>query len=228
MKKILFTLVLIIGFILPRVAVAQFGNVKTIHVTPENAKIFYNGHEVGNGTYQIKFKKSDDFAVLKFEAPGYITKTVKVFKNNPNKTISFSLSKDEAMANSIGGEDGVDVANKFFLVQAKDGMTENDVWKRIVNIAINYFENVEVMDKDAGWIKTAWVYDNFSSQSVRTRLEIRHQYSGGDQLSYKVKLYSEIAEGSTKKDEDFQQYDRVLRKYNDIVTELQTMVGHGL
>ncbi len=227
MKKILFTLVLVIGFILPRVAVAQFGNVKTIHVTPEDAKIFYNGHEVGNGTYQIKFKKSDDFAVLKFEAPGYISKTVKVFKSNPNKTISFSLSKDEALANSIGGEDGVDIANKFLSVQAKDGMTEDDAWKRIVNIAINKFENVEVMDKDAGWIKTAWIYDSFSSQSIRTRLEIRYQYTGSERLTYKVKLYSEIAEGVTKKDEDFQQYDRVLRKYSDIVSELQTMLGQG-
>ena len=227
MKKLLFV-ILVMGFILPKMAMAQFGNVKTIFVTPDNAKIFYNGHEVGSGTYQIKFKKNDDFAVLKFEAPGYITQKVKVFRSNPNKTLSFTLSKDEAMANSIGGEDGVDVANKFFLVQAKEGLSENDVWKRIVNIAINKFENVEVMDKDAGWVKTAWIYDNFTNQSVRTRLEIRYQYSGSDQLTYKVKLYSEIAEGSTKKDEDFQPYDRVLRKYNDIVTELQTMVGHGL
>ena len=40
---------------------------KTIHVLPENAKIFYNGQEVGNGSYEIKFKRGDDFVVLRFE-----------------------------------------------------------------------------------------------------------------------------------------------------------------
>ena len=215
------------GFVVPRTALAQFGNVKTIYVTPEEAKIFYNGHEVGNGTYQIKFKKSDDFAVLKFEAPGYITKKVKVFRNNPNKTLSYNLLKDEAMASSVGGEDGVDIANKFFVVKAKEGLAAEDVWKRIVNVAINHFENVEVMDKDAGWIKTAWIYDDFTGQYVRTKLEIRSQYSTDSQSTYKVKIYSEISEDCSKRDEDFQQYNRVLRKYNDVITELQTVIGHG-
>ena len=63
MKKLLFV-ILVMGFILPKMAMAQFGNVKTILVTPDNAKIFYNGHEVGSGTYQIKFKKNEDFAEL--------------------------------------------------------------------------------------------------------------------------------------------------------------------
>ena len=135
--------------------------------------------------------------------------------------------RDEAMANSVGGEDGVDIANKFFIIKAKDELTEMDVWKRIVNVASNHFENIETMDKDAGWIKTAWVYDDFPGQSVRTKLEIRSQYSTDDKLTYKVKVYSEISESNTKKDEAFEQYDRVLRKYNDLVNELQTTIGHG-
>ena len=224
MKKLLFTVLLMVGFILPKTVFAQ---TKTIYVTPEEAKIYYNGHEVGNGTYQIKFKRSDDFAIFKFEAPGYITKKVKVFRTNPNKTLTYALLKDEAMANSVGGEDGVDIANKFFVIKAKDGLSEMDVWKRIVNIAINHFENIETMDKDAGWIKTAWIYDDFPGQSVRTKLEVRSQYSSDDKLTCRVKVYSEISESNTKKDEAFQQYDRVLRKYNDIVTELQTTVGQG-
>ena len=224
MKKLLFTLILMMGFVVPRTISAQ---TKTIYVTPEEAKIFYNGHEVGNGTYQIKFKRTDDFAVFKFEAPGYITKKVKVFRTNPNKTLTYTLLRDEAMANSVGGEDGVDIANKFFVIKAKNGLTEMDVWKRIMNIAINHFENIETMDKDAGWIKTAWVYDDFPGQSVRTKLEIRSQYSTDDVLTYKVKVYSEISDGNSKKDEAFQQYDRVIRKYNDIITELQTTIGHG-
>lgn len=224
MRKLLTIMLVMAGIAIPMRTMSQ---TKTIYVTPEEAKIFYNGHEVGNGTYQVKFKRTDDFAIFKFEAPGYITKKVKVFRTNPNKTLTYNLMRDEAMANSVGGEDGVDIANKFFIIKAKDELTEMDVWKRIVNVAINHFENIETMDKDAGWIKTAWVYDDFPGQSVRTKLEIRSQYSTDDKLTYKVKVYSEISESNTKKDEAFEQYDRVLRKYNDLVNELQTTIGHG-
>jgi len=49
--------------------------------------------------------------MLKFEAPGYITKEVKLLKNNPNKTIAYKLWEDETEKNSIGREMG-DFANK--------------------------------------------------------------------------------------------------------------------
>ena len=88
MKKNLLVLVIAI-FVLAFCSSSIFAQTKTIFVTPETAKIYYNGHEVGNGTYQIKFKKKEDFAVLKFEAPGYIPRTVKLFRNNPKNTISY-------------------------------------------------------------------------------------------------------------------------------------------
>ena len=144
MRKLLTIMLVMAGIAIPMRTMSQ---TKTIYVTPEEAKIFYNGHEVGNGTYQVKFKRTDDFAIFKFEAPGYITKKVKVFRTNPNKTLTYNLMRDEAMANSVGGEDGVDIANKFFIIKAKDELTEMDVWKRIVNVAINHFENIETMDK---------------------------------------------------------------------------------
>ena len=56
-------------------------------------------------------------------------------------------------------------------------MTEDVIWKRLMNIAVNNFENVEVRDKAAGWIRTAWVQTKFAYQVVRTRLEIRLQFA---------------------------------------------------
>ena len=199
---------------------------KTVYVTPETAKIYYNGHEVGNGTYQIKFGRDDDFVVLKFEAPGYISRTVKLFKDNPKNTIAYELFADEAMLNSIGADEGVDLANKYFSITCKQGMSEDVVWKRLMNVAITNFENVEVRDKSAGWIKTGWVNTSFAYQIVRTRMEIQLQFTGENELSYRVKISSEIADKDCGfYDQCFIKYARILRKYEQVISELQTTIG---
>ena len=205
---------------------SAFAQTKTIHVIPETAKIFYNGHEVGNGSYQIKFSRKDDFVILKFEAPGYISRTVKLLKENPKKTIAYELFVDEAEQNSVGAKEGIDLANKFFTVTCKKGMTEDVVWKRLMNVAVNNFENVEVRDKSAGWIRTAWTNTPFLYQIVRTRLEIQLQFTGEDELSYKVRISSEIADKDCgTSSQCFTKYDRILKKYEQIITELQTTLG---
>lgn len=209
---------------------ALFAQVKTIHVIPENALIYLNGEEVGNGSYVIKFKRNDEFVMLKFVAPGYIERTVKLFRDNPKKTLSYRLEEDEAERMSMGATDGVDIANKFFTVNCKAGMSEDIIWKRLMNIAVKNFENVEVRDKSAGWIKTAWVPTHFASrQVVRTRLEIQLQFTGDDELAYRVKISSEIAPAECNGHEEcFIKYDRVLRKYEQVITELQTSLGSNL
>lgn len=202
---------------------------KTVYVTPERAKIFYNGHEVGNGSYEVKFNNDEDFAVLKFEAPGYITRTVKLFKNNPKNTISYDLFEDEAMLSSVGIEEGVDIANKYFSITCKKDMDDDIIWKRLMNIAVTNFENVEVRDQSAGWIKTAWINTSFLYQVVRTRLEIQLQFADSDQKTYRVKLSSEIADKDCGlNDQCFIKYDRVLKKYAQVISELQTSLGSNL
>lgn len=210
--------------IAPQISLAK--EKKTVHVTPETAKIYYNGQEVGNGTYTVVFGRNEDFVVLKFEAPGYITRTVKLFKNNPKKTVAYDLYVDEAFNGSMGSEEGVDLANKFFSITCKKGMTEDIAWKRLMNIAVTNFENVEVRDKSAGWIKTGWVNTTFAYQIVRTRLEIQVQFTEENELSYRVKISSEIADKDCgTSNQCFSKYNRILRKYEQVISELQTSVG---
>ena len=205
---------------------SAFAQRKTVYVIPETAKIFYNGHEVGNGSYEVRFSRNDDFVVLKFEAPGHISRTVKLFKNNPKKTVSYELFVDEAEQNSIGAGEGVDLANKFFSITVKKGMTEDVVWKRLMNIAVTNFKNVEVRDKAAGWIKTAWTNSTFLYQIVRTRLEIQLQFTGEDELAYRIRISSEIADKDCgTNNQCFTKYDRILKKYEQVISELQTSLG---
>ncbi len=205
-----------------------FAQKKTIHVTPENAKIFVNGSEVATGTYTLKFSRGEDFVMLKFEAPGYLDKRVKLFKSNPSKTVGYTLAQDEAFLQSSGSEEGVDVANKNFTITIKEGMTEDVVWKRMMNIALMNFENIEIRDKDAGWIRTAWVNKKFASQIVRTRMEVKQSFNG-EGLSYLVKISSEISNDPDCSGEQcFQKFNRILKKYEAIISELQTTLGSNL
>lgn len=205
---------------------------KTIHVTPDKAKIFVDGSEVGNGSYTVRFNNKTDFFMLKFECPGYITKQVKLFKNNPNKTIAYKLAKDDAMLNSIGpsgnsgGEEALDLANKWFEVTVRDGMNEDKIWKKLMSIANRNFDNVEIRDKAAGWIRTAWARTTFESQVVRTRLEIKLNTDADDEIIYKVKIYSELNNDiECSGDECFEKYERVLKKYVDLINELQNKMN---
>lgn len=202
---------------------------KTIHVTPDNAKIFVDGNEVGNGSYTLKFNPRTDFYMLKFEAPGYLTKQVKLFKNNPNKTIAYKLAKDDFFFNSVGasGEDGIDVANKWFEVTVKKDMTEDQIWKRLMSIANKNFENVEIRDKSAGWIRTAWSKTTFESGQVcRTRLEIKINTDIEEEITYRVKIYSEINnDPDCIGDDCFEKTDRLVKKFIDVVNELQNKLN---
>lgn len=202
---------------------------KTIVVEPDNAAIFVNGSEVGTGTYTLTFDRKTDFYMLRFEAPGYLDRTVKLHKDNPNNTISYKLSKDEAMLNSIGGEsESGDLANRWFDVTCREDLTEDVIWKRLMSIAVNNFENIEVRDREAGWIKTGWVVTRFPSQTVRTRLEVRMSFSGEGKISYRVRLDSQIKDAACSGNSCYMKYDRLLTKYASVVGELTTTVGSNL
>ena len=218
MKKTVFIAILTFFFGCANIFAAK----KTILVTPSHAKIYVNGSEVGTGTYVLNLK--DDIAILKFRAPGYYTKEVKLLKNDPRKSISYTLEVDEAEANSIGGEAALS-ANKWVTITVKQSLTEDQAWKRIMAAVSRSFEEIELRDKAAGNIRTAWVARKFSAVTVRTRSEVRPDFSQ-DGLAYQVKLTSEI-KWNSENSEGYEKYDRVLKKYENTISEIQSAVAGG-
>lgn len=198
---------------------------KEIHVVPSTAKIYLNGSEVGNGNYKHKFNKKQDFVMLKFEAPSYITKEVKLLRTVPQKTLQYTLAIDEAEAASVGAGEGIDIANRWFDVNSRAGMDEDQAWKRLMGIVLKYFDNVEIRDKAAGWIKTSWALNEFTTQIVRTNLEVKI-LMGDDDLKYRARITSEIADRDCgKNDQCFRKYGRVLKRYEKIIEDLQNTLG---
>jgi hypothetical protein len=97
-----------------------------------------------------------------------------------------------------------------------------------MSVAVDNFENVEVRDKAAGWIKTAWKDTNFTcGLTVRTRLEVRIMVGGDDEdeLSYKIRVSSEIKDTDCFGDQCYEKYPRVLRKFYDVINDMQSALG---
>lgn len=220
---------LILGFLLSLFVNLEATAAKkiTINVIPETANIFIDGQMVGTGNYEVKFDKKADFYVVKVEAPGYLTRTYRLLKSNPKNTVLYTLPTDEAYEASTGSEDGMDLANKWIDITCKKGLSEDAVWKRLISVCTNYFDNIEVRDKSAGWIKTAWKVTQFKNQTVRTRLEVRMSFTDEDVLSYRSRLSVQIKDKECRGENCYKTYDRVLRTYEPLIQELQTSVGGG-
>lgn len=222
--RLLCVVLLVVGVSLTGLAAKKI----TIHTQPENATIAIDGAEVGNGTYTVKFEKKVDFYMVKVSAPGYLTKSFKLLKSNPNNSVLYKLSTDEAMQSSRGGEDaGMDMANKWFDVICGKGVSEDEIWKRLIGVSLNYFDNIEIRDKEAGWIRTGWKTTTFSEQVVRTQMEVRVSFNGGDDNSYKVRITSEIKDKNQPGVQSYTKYDRVLNSFTPLIDELQTSVAKG-
>lgn len=198
----------------------------TISTIPENAEIRIDGAMVGTGSYQVKFDKNTDFYLVTVSAPGYIEKRFRVLKTNPKASVLFQLPKDEALEASVSSEDGA-MANTWMDVRCKPGLSYDLIWKRLMSVATSYFDNIQVRDKAAGWIKTNWKTTKFTDQVVRTRLEVRMSFTDDERITFKARVVSEIKDSDCQSENCFKTYDRVLRKYEPMIQELQTSVGGG-
>ena len=190
--------------------------VKTINVIPENAKIIHKGMEVGQGSYEFKMGRND-YLIFRLTAPGYIDRTVRVYKSTKSKTITYQLEVDEAYNASQASSD---LANKSMTVNVKDGISIDEAWKRIIFYTSDLFPDMEILDKSSGWLRSAWIKQDFAYSTIRTRIEIK-EVPGQDNLKYKVKLQSEYAwHDCGGNDECFKQWDRVLKAYDQAIRDL--------
>jgi hypothetical protein len=216
MKKIiLIALLLSIGSV-------SFAKKVTILISPSDARIYINGAEVGTGTYEFNMKS--DVVVLRFTAEGYYDREVRLMKKVAQKTMSYRLDFDEATANTIGGDVAL-IANRWITMTVRQDMTEDVVWKRLITYVQRHFEDIEIRDRSASTIRTSWVIRQFNNETVRTRLEIRPNFSQ-EVLAYEIRLASEIR-NNNHNSEGWRRYSRVLKKYENTITEIQAAVAGG-
>ena len=140
-----------------------------INTSPSDTEIMVNGKVVGLGNYNLKVAK-DKCKEVQVNKKGFL----RVKKNYCNTTDyqeppaidHIEMVVDEAFATSIS----TDLANVKFTVDVRDGMTEIEAWKVLSQIVTTEFDELEVIDKETGYLRTAWQVENFNGSTIRTRV----------------------------------------------------------
>lgn len=217
-----------------------------INAIPEDAKIYIDNKQVAKGSFTLKlpFGKCSKIKVMK---QGYVGELLEICNQTDatpaDPSYSFSLKQDEAYLQSEESNQ----ANTTFNIQV-DSMPMDKAWKKLVSIVQSRFDEIEITDPTTHYLKTNWVGKVFNDGSIfrsmmRTRLIIT---DGGDN-KFNVKIQSEISKPESicvretnndisnnskssissltvNNDECFEPVNRLLRKYSDIVSEMQRRI----
>jgi hypothetical protein len=188
----------------------------------QDAEIFVNGKLLGKGSLDITISSGSCVTVV-VKSTGYFTEKIEFCNKKgwtkPPKTHYFEMIKDDSYEASVQ----TDIAN--IDIELKSSMGKTKTWKLINQIVLNYIDVIEMTDKETGYLRTSWSLKSFKYNTIRTRIIVK-EYSD-EPLIFKVKLVSEYsgsARTSVKSDEYFKEWDRVLRKYSNIISELQARI----
>lgn len=203
-------------------ATAIFAQKVNISASESDAQLFVNGQPVSTGSYILKIEKDQCYNV-KAVKPSFLRydATVCGKKAGPEapKNLFFDMKKDDSEEASVKA----DQANIDFEIEVNKDLNQTDAWKLVTQIVTDYFDAIEVSDKETSYLRTSWNIQSFAQNTVRTRLIIK--LSKSNPLTYKVKLNSEYSGNSgtsVKADEQFKEWDRILRKYRNVIGDFST------
>ncbi len=192
----------------------------SVSTSEQDADIYVNGQLIGKGNASVTIPKNSCVNVrvvkvgfLRYEIEFCNKKNI----SNPPKSYFVKMQPDDAFDASIQ----TDIANVDIEVRTKLG--KDRAWRLINQIVLSYLDVIELTDKETGYIRTAWQLQTFKQNTIRTRIIVKQ--SSENPLAFKIKMVSEesrIALTSAKSDELFREWDRVLRKYKDIISEVQS------
>lgn len=208
-------------FIFAAVLFSVYVSSQTVKISASepDANIVVNGANVGTGSYKLSLEKKDCYKI-KVEKPGFLkyesTVCGKKAGPEPPSSLYFEMKKDDAEEASIK----TDQANVDFQIEVNPDLDITEAWKLTTQIVTDYFDAIEVSDKETSYLRTAWSVQSFQQNTIRTRLIIKLSKSAP--LTFKVKLnseYSGVNGTSVKADEQFRDWDRILRKYKNVVSD---------
>ncbi len=214
---------LLMGFSLSMTTQAGKKVVK-LTVSEPDAKIYVNNRLEGTGQMEVVIA-SDQCVTVQIEKTGFLKETIKYCNKKgspePPKTQFVQMERDDAWDAS----EATDMVNAD--IEMKTSKSEVDAWKLISQIVTSQFDVIEVTDRETGYLRTAWVIQHFKRNTIRSRMIVK--LGSTDPLTYRIKLVSEQAgqaNASVKSDELFKEWDRVLKKYKEIIHEIQTRLGN--
>ena len=194
-----------------------------LSTSESDAEIYIDGQLMGKGHTEV-IVLSKSCVTVQVKKMGFLTETI-TFCNKKNhatppKSYYFQMNRDDAYDASVQ----TDIANVD--IELKTNKSELEAWKLISMIITSYFDVIEVTDRETGYLRTAWVVKSFKQNTIRTRMIVK--LGDTNPLTYKVKLVSEESGKpgtSVKSDERYREWGRVLRKFQNIIDELQSRLS---
>ncbi len=229
MKKYLLTfLLMFIGLVF-----SYAGPSKTIKITviPKEASIYVNNEFMGYGYVEVTRPKKKEMVALRIECEGYKPLDSKIYGSDKRNSISFKLQDDGFYRSTAASG----LVNKFLTINldpslytiGPDGKIDvSSAWKKLHNILLNYFEEIQTTDSHGGYLQTPWHYKSFllSDKQMRTRVTVR-DISTPDKVAFQVKISSEVANAMAARHGEFTEVERVVKELEPMIEELQTRLG---
>ncbi len=198
----------------------------TITTSPQTARIYVDGIQMGTGKVQIKVEKNACVTV-EVKQEGYIQETRNYCNKkviaDPPKSDYIQLQEDESFTSSIESN----VANTEVQLNVNSNKTTEEAWKEIVGTVLEKFDVLENSDERAGYLRTAWLGMSFKSNTIRIRLIVKQ--TSESPLVYRVKFVSECSgkNGTPyNADEQYRPFNRILKKYDGFLDELTTRLNN--
>jgi len=188
-----------------------------------DADIYVNGKLLGKGNMELTVPSNTCITVV-VKKTGFLTEKIEFCNRKsmpkPPKAYYVEMRRDDSFEASIQ----TDIANVDIEIKVNT-ISKDKAWKLINQIVLSYIDVIEMTDKETGYLRTAWSSKSFTQNTIRTRFIIKE--SSSEPLVFKVKLVSEFsgrALTSVKSDELYQEWDRVLRSYSNVISELQARI----
>lgn len=181
------------------------------------AQFLVNGVEIAKGANSAKFDvhKGKDVK-LTIRAEGYheFEKNISFYHTESLYNLTSELKEDEMFKQSIPG---ADIANKDIIIHVNKNMTRDDAIQNLSYYLDDAFGELTERDNITGYYCTIWVVKPFGNRSVRTRASIKEIPNSGDgELKFKLKIRSEITDKADPSDQDYREWNRVLRIFKDV------------
>ena len=194
----------------------------TVTTSPQTARIYVDGVQMGTGKVIVKVSKGACVTVeVKLE--GYIqemrTYCVRKGITDPPSSDYIQLQEDESYTSSIESN----IANTEVQINVNASKNKEEAWKEIVSIVLEKFDVLENSDEKSGYLRTSWVGMSFKSNTIRIRFIVKQ--SSESPLVYRVKFVSEASGKSStpyNADEQYRPFNRILKKYDGFLDELTT------
>jgi hypothetical protein len=191
-----------------------------ITTSPQEARIYVNGILKGKGKTQLIIHKNECLTV-EVRLEGFVQE-IRTYCNKRNESSPhkdyIQLQADEAITSSTPSN----YVNNETLLSVKSTKTREDAWGHIYSSILHTFEDIDLNDARAGYLRTAWIGSSFKNNTVRIRVIIRQ--TSDDPLAYKVKFTSEESGKSgtpvINADGLYKPFNRMLKKYDQFIEEL--------